>query len=95
MNFKNFTSASKKALVARLELYYAHKLFGYDRWKKEILPRMRKTSASRVDRRFRIELKSLEIILENLDSQLFKNEQKSSIRQTMQIKQKFAVPRKN
>ena len=86
-----FTTGSRKALCARLELYYIHKLKNYNWWKDVQRPRLKETMANKIDRRFRVELKAIEIVLENLNSLLFQNEQKSSIRKTMHLKEKLPV----
>jgi hypothetical protein len=85
INPVNFTKSDRRILIDKLEKLYGHTLFNRQFYLTHCAPEARKTNVSNVDRRYRIELKSCEIVLHKLGSKLMTNVKNPSIRRTLEI----------
>jgi hypothetical protein len=88
MTKNNFilSDAEKRDLIKLLEKLYANRLFNRDFYNRVTASRVRKTEAQNTDRDFRTDIKSCEILLYKLGSDLFKDvEQTPSIRRTTEL----------
>lgn len=80
---KTFNKADKKALVKYLEKYYSTQLDLFDYHERNLQVETNKTTAAKFDRRFRLQIKPVEMILYKLGSNLMSNvKQAPSIRKT-------------
>ena len=89
MAFKNnfiLSAAEKRDLTRLLEKLYANRLFTLDFHTRIGSRNMRKTKAADLDRNYRTHIKSCEILLYDIGSDLFKDvEQTPSIRRTTKL----------
>jgi len=80
---KIFNKADKKALVKYLEKYYSTQLDLFEYHERILEVDVNKTTKAKFDRRFRLQIKPVEIILYKLGSNLMSNvKEPPSIRKT-------------
>lgn len=84
MSTQLFTSRDRRLLLETLERLYVLELFNYDFFKKHSVGK-KKTLLADQDRKYRTDLKAIEIILFKQQSKLFQNVKRPSIRQTLTI----------
>ncbi len=70
----SFSKKERETLIAGLEKLYQNEFFNYNFFKKHLEPDSKKTLASKRDREYRIEIKSIEILLHKFHSPLINNE---------------------
>jgi hypothetical protein len=86
----SFTMKDKRLLRETLEKSYAMELFNWQHFKRNFGGK--KTNFAVKDRVYRLNLKAHELLLHNLNSNLFQNVKRPSIRQTLTIDTRHEWP---
>jgi len=81
----SFTKTDKRLLLQYLEKFYLTTLKRWQFEEQTSITRANKTSKANFERRFRVNVKAIEIILHGLDSDFMSNVETPSIRRTTKI----------
>lgn len=80
-----FNATDRRVMLQKLEKYYIIKIRLYKRHMDNLQPDVSPTRKAAIERRFRLSIKPVELLLHELQSDFMSNVKRSSIRKTLDI----------